>query len=302
MKRKIVCGIVLCLAFVLAGCGNSKEKQAANYYQKELGLDKEEAEELAKELYGDDDDTDIAGEDPGKIVVEPLPELVNSEWYDCKIQIYDMVFCNDFSMTENDIRAAAEGSAYNVELSEGFDDNGNVCITSLAVDGIVVNFYHGSNSEDFKYFVEYGLLDDEDYYLVYTWTYTENSYDKPSMELENLETRDGVLAYLSENGFVEVEEAQAFYYNNYGNSIEQKDAEFADTPHYLVNGAQSIHIYSMRKISETDQDIQSYFLHYSGGHLNLVEHVLIDFNTDGTIRAVQRQEARRYLILGEQIG
>ena len=55
-KRKLAGGIVaLCLALSVAGCGkSSEEKQAANYYQKELGLDKEEAEDLAHELYGKD--------------------------------------------------------------------------------------------------------------------------------------------------------------------------------------------------------------------------------------------------------
>ena len=114
MKRKFVCGIfALCLALSVTGCGkNSKEQQAAKYYQNELGLDKEDAEELARELYGEDDEEQNVNEEGSEgTVVEPLPEIVNSEWYDCKVQIYDMVFSDDMYLTDEDIRAAVAGSA-----------------------------------------------------------------------------------------------------------------------------------------------------------------------------------------------
>lgn len=309
MKRKFVCVIfALCLALSVIGCGNSKEQQAANYYQNELGLDKEDAEELAKELYGEDEeDTDVVEEETEEIAVDPLPELVNSKWYEQKVQIYDMVFSNDMSMTEEDVRKIVEGSAYNVELTESFDSNGNVCLESLLVDETeVVKFKHIYNQE---IFVDYGLLDNGDYYLVDTdYRYMENYYDIISVEFERLETRDNVLAYLAENGFVEVEREQAAYTNpvyhdndTWWDKVRPEDAEFADTPHYTSNGTQSITLYRMHKLRETNQDIQSGFFHYSGGHLNLVEDVEINFNTDGTINHIFYMGALKCIILGEQI-
>lgn len=57
-RRKFVCGMfALCLALSVVGCGKgSEERQAADYYQNELGFDKEDAEELAHELYGEDEE------------------------------------------------------------------------------------------------------------------------------------------------------------------------------------------------------------------------------------------------------
>lgn len=300
MKRKFVFGIALCLALAVTGCGkSSEEKQAANYYQKELGLDKEEAEELAHELYGEDE-LSVTEEQPEETVVEPLPELVNSEWYNEKVQIYDMVFSNDWSMTEEDVRKIVEGSAYDVDLTEDFDRNGEVCLGSLVVDGTeVVKFQHNYINENFDYLVECGLLDDGDYYSVdynSSISIKDNCYDKASVEFKDFETREDVLNYLAENNFVEVKE-QAYHYSIF---IEPEDAEFADTPHYVSHGAQSIHLYRIHKISETDHVVKTWG-NYSGAHLNLVDDVEFNFNTDGTIQRIFCAQARRYVILGELI-
>lgn len=135
MRRKIVCGIILCLTLVVAGCGKSQEEQASSYYQNELGMTEDEANELASELYGGDNEPDNVEEEEGPIVVEPLPELVSSQWYEGKIQVYDMVFHNDLSMTIDDIREIAEASEYDVEIKEDFDGYGNVIIRYIVVNG-----------------------------------------------------------------------------------------------------------------------------------------------------------------------
>lgn len=326
MRRKFVCGIVLCLAFALAGCGNSKEKQAVNYYQNELGLDREDAEELANELYGDDDEDDyVTGAEPEEVVVEPLLELLNSEWYELKVQIYDMIFSNDWYMTEEDIRKAVEGSAYEVEITEGFDSDGNVCITDLMIDGETVAEVRKSTPGDSNNdLVAFGLLDDREYYIVdfaYKFylkdgylrvPYYENGYDKKSTEFEDLETRDDVLAYLAESGFIEVEEEQAPYplsdamnYSGYSRiwpeTTQETALEFIDTPHYYSKGAQSITFYRILKLGETDQEVESYYTgKRSGAHLNLVNCVTFEFNTDGTIASMS-WGIERYMVVGEKI-
>lgn len=304
MKRKFVCGIVFCLALSMAGCGkNSEEYQAANYYQNELGLDKEEAEELAHELYGDDDeDTDIAEEESGEIVVEPLPELLNSEWYEQKVQIYDMVFSDDMYLTDEDIRRIVAGSAYDVELTENFDSDGNVVPSGLIIDGrTAVQFWASTRGSDWynppNKMVEYGLLEDGTYFWVgYGAAYGDKWYDKATTEFVDLGTRDDVLAYLSRNGFVEVEKEQATYPSfdsNYSGTqfesihTEESPVEFADTPYYYSQGVQSITFYRMHEIGRTDQtiEIKQGWKHYiySGAHLNLVNCVTFEFGTDGTV-------------------
>ena len=302
MKRKFVCGIVaLCLALSVAGCGkSSEERQAVNYYQNELGLDKEDAEELAHAIYGEDEEesgvteeeTSVTEEVPEETVVEPLPELVNSEWYERKVQIYDMVFDNDWHLTEEDIRKIVEGSAYDVVLIEGFDANGEVCPRTLEVNGELVAYLvklNWSSSSDDN-LEKYGFMDEECWYEI---SYIAgNCYDKESVEFKDFQTRDDVLAYLAANGFVEVEKEQATYAGRHGfvnASVniypDETSVEYADVPHYYCNGAQSITFFRIRKLGETDQEFEYgyYTRHYSGAHLNVVNSVTFEFDIDGTI-------------------
>lgn len=302
-KRMFVGGIALCLALSVAGCGkSSEEQQAVNYYQDELGLDREEAEELAHEIYGEDEEDEeepsVTEETPEEIVVEPLPELVNSEWYECKVQIYDMVFTR--GETEEGIRKIVEGSAYDVELMEDFDENGNVCLEGIRIDGDGFSFLKENTT-------------DGDYYTFgSTFLLPENRrhrYTKVVMELEALDfkTRDDVLAYLTENGIVEVEREQTPYYDNMfaydGGWYLRPDAsgaEFVDVPHYYSEGAKTIRFFRSHKLNENDQEIEVLFGHYSGYHLYVFECVWIEFNTDGTISSmvIDLNECR---ILGEKM-
>ena len=311
-KSKFVCVMLtLCLVLSVAGCGKgSKEQQAVNYYQNELGLDKEDAEELAHELYGtDEEEPSVNEEAPQEIVVEPLPELVNSEWYECKVQFYDMVFDNFMDTTEENIRKSVEESAYDVELTEDFDSDGEVCPRALKVDGkMVAQFWKSNRSStsiisENRDFVIFGLLNEGDYYQIgYGDAYQGIWFDKSSIEFEDLKTRDDVLAYLAENSFTEVEESQtyakAFRNNDY--VIDDRDSvEFADTPHYYRKGVQSITFYRIHKLSETDQEIEYGYGTYSGAHLNLVNSVTFEFNTDGTIVSMD-WITRELAILGER--
>lgn len=317
-KQIFVCGIALCLALSMVGCGKSpEERQAANYYQNELGLDKEEAESLAHEIYGEDEEEPGAVEEgPAETVVEPLPELVNSEWFDRKVQIYDMVFTNDYSMTEEDIRKIVDGSAYNIELTEGFDKNGEVCLENLKVDGKIIAQLWKWNYDSDSNAAKYGLPNVGDCYRIgYGRVYMENNwYDKIAIEFKNLKTRNDLLAYLSENGFIEVEKEHATYAEGSWviSSFFDDPVEYADTPHYYCNGVQSITFFRIHKLGETDQEMTgSYNLRYSGAHLNLVNSITVEFNTDGTIDLSTNNEIRDYSgldastweveIMGEQI-
>ena len=327
MKRKIVCGIILCLTLATAGCGkNSEEQQAANYYQNELGLDREDAEALSSALYGEDEEDEYISEEESEVtVVEPLPEFLNSEWYEQKVQIYDMIFSNDMYMTEADIRAAAEASAYNVELLEEFDGDGNIVLRTIMVDGISVAQVWKWNRDSLHFgdCVEYGLLDEGEYYRIdYGPVFMgDNWYDKATTEFADLGTRDDVLAYLAENSFVEVEESQAvyhvrkqstsvgYYYEIETASVTPRDIPeglegIVDTPHYSTKGVQSTTLYRVHKLGETDQEVaaRSWGVHHnhSGAHLNLVNCVIFEFDTDGTIKSVD-WATDTVIIYGEQI-
>lgn len=304
-KRKFVGRMLaLCLALSVVGCGkSSEEKQAANYYQNELGLDKKDAEELAHELYGKDkeEESPSVTEAPKDIVIEPLPELVNSEWWERKVQILDMVFTKDEYLTEEVIRKIVAGSAYNVELREAFDENGNVCLNGIMLDGqyIVALFKNSRPSA----FVSAGFIESGDYYsFSHGHVYLKNNfYAKGIMEVESLDfkTRDDVLAYLAENGFVEVEEAPSL---NYDNRVGCRWG-FVDGPYYNSKGVQSITFCMVHKLNETDQEVKvPYIGNYSGCSLNVLMSVDIIFNTDGTIAQMSSYgEPMPCLIMGERI-
>lgn len=320
-KKKFVCGIALCLALSVAGCGkDSKEQQAANYYQNQLGMDKEDAQDLAHELYGDNDEVGSPYEEaPGNTEVEPLPEFLNSEWYEQKVQIYDMIFSNDMHMTEADIRAAVEGSSFDVELREGFDNDGNIVPLHLYINGelranFVKNRYtsgyrkgtYDAEAVNIDNLVNAGLVDSEDFYMIIYGDYYPGPniyspgiwYDKGSTEFANLKTRDDVLAYLTENSFVEVEQEEKPGFSDHSELGRQPwNKEFADTSHYVIKGMQSVELYRVHRLSETDQVVDKY---WSGGHLNLVNCVTFYFNTDGTVNYIS-WKVDYSLIRGEYI-
>lgn len=235
-----------------------------------------------------------------------------------------MVFDNYSDMTEEDIRKIVEGSAYDVELTEGFDSEGNISFNSIEIDGKCVAILQkrrpDTRTEGISTALNYGLLNDESYYVFsYGLFSTENTwYDKKSIEFMNLKTRDGVLAYLAENGFAEVE--SGIYYwmmpgqNGWfdGREIDSDGVLIHPLEEYVIEsdayynckGMQNITLYRSHKISETDDHVRAKVwdeIHeYSGAHLNYVNSVTFEFNTDGTIVSISWKVAR-YIITGEQI-
>lgn len=318
MKRKIVCGIALCLALSTVGCGKSQEQQAADYYQNELGLSEDEANDLAHELYGGDNEPDTV-EEEGPIVIEPLPELLDSQWYEGKVQIYDMVFSNDMFMTAEDVRRIVEASEYEVELVEDFDKDGNVVPEAIELDGkrisILTNTRGFSNWSEANDMVAYGMLEEGEYCMVVGYA-NDYIYNKESTEFVDLQTRDDVLAYLSASGIAEVSEEQAVYgsFDNiyFVTSLNfdyvypnESDTTYANTPHYTTHGAQSITLYRVHELGETDQvmEHEGAYHHetYDGAVLNLVNCVVFEFNADGTVSDV-KWGLKKFILMGEQIG
>lgn len=321
MKRKIVCGIALCLALSAAGCGKSQEQQASNYYQNELGLSEDEANDLAHELYGSDEQEENIVEE-GPVVVEPLPELLDSQWYEGKVQVYDMVFSNDMFMTAEDVRRIVEASEYEVELVESFDKDGNVVPDRIELDGKMIasfltttrGFSNGSEANDM---VAYGMLEEGEFCMVASyWMANDNDYDKATTEFASLQTRDDVLAYLSASGIDEVSEEQAVYrsfsaaYETVSTNINniypnESDTTYANVDHYTTHGAQSITLYRVHELGATDQVIEheGAYNHktYDGAILNRVNCVVFKFGADGTVSDVE-WGMMNFIVMGEEIG
>ena len=312
MKRKFVCGIALCLALAMAGCGkSSEEQQTTNSYRNESDLAKEDTGELVDDNYSNsEEESDITGEDNEETGVEPLPELVNSEWYDCKLQIYDMVFTDyPLHMTEEDIRKIVDGSAYNVELKEKEpDEHGNIYL-DLTVDGELVTsffklYYNDSYpNNDAINLKKFGLPDYGEYYRLSNRAYEYDNncwHNKASIEFKNLKTRDDVLSFLDENGFVEIEREQAIYFTFHDDIFYPGETDFTDVPHYYCAGTDQIAAFRIYKYSETDEEIWSEGHYYSGAHWNIVAYVGFYFEADGTIESMY-SNAEFATVLGDII-
>ena len=117
MNKKI--NVLLCtmlLLFSLVGCGkneNTEVTQAQEYYENELGMDADEARELAEDLFGDEDTTNLISssettdnedeiEESETILVNPSQEIVNSSFIDPIMQVGNAIihFDEDYTLEE----------------------------------------------------------------------------------------------------------------------------------------------------------------------------------------------------------
>lgn len=93
MKKKIFYAVLLsCCVLGLSACAKSEEEQAADYYQEELGMNQEDAEELADYIYGDDSEVISEEEENATTEVVATDEILSAEKYSNKVQIGNTVY------------------------------------------------------------------------------------------------------------------------------------------------------------------------------------------------------------------
>lgn len=174
MKRKRI-AILLSICFIvcsITACGKSKEiKEAEKYYQEELGMDKESAEELAADWYDNEAAAQEAAEkeDAEELEEETEEEIVQFE-LDPKmeevdpgagyVQLDDMVFRMDGTMTLKECLDIVDGSSLASELEYHYNDEKKISPGShetldVERDGRVFIEILYYNPE------EYDIMDDE---------------------------------------------------------------------------------------------------------------------------------------------
>lgn len=107
MKRKIFYAVLLsCCVLGLSACAKSEAEQAADYYQEELGMNQEDAEELADYIYGDD--SEVISEEAEDVTTEVVAtdEILSAEKYSNKVQIGNTVY--EFPIRVSELVASGE--------------------------------------------------------------------------------------------------------------------------------------------------------------------------------------------------
>ena len=109
MVREKVTTVVLALSVVMAatcliGCGNSKVDVAAEQYEKELGMSKEEAKEYAEFFYGEEQETE--DEEVKVNLIDATPEIKNSKITDPLVQVQGAVIPTNGNMTIGEAKEA----------------------------------------------------------------------------------------------------------------------------------------------------------------------------------------------------
>ena len=98
MKKRILAAVLgIAAVMAVSACGKSEKEQAKEYYQEELGLTEEEAEEIADFVYSEETTPTEAPEEevPEEKELEHFP--LSSEWKDYSIsdgvvQIDDTIY------------------------------------------------------------------------------------------------------------------------------------------------------------------------------------------------------------------
>lgn len=127
MKKKAVFVLLgLSTVMLLSGCGKSEKEQAKEYYQEELGLNEEEAQEIADFVYSDGSDPEEEKVQEEETAADKELERfpVSAEWKDYSvpdnmIQIDDTMYTAGVTVAE--IMKKTEGSAagYTYEYNPG---------------------------------------------------------------------------------------------------------------------------------------------------------------------------------------
>lgn len=109
MKKKLV---LLLLSFLVVSmavaCGKSEKQKAAENLQEELGLSKDEANELAELFYGDESYEETEKNVASISLVSPRSEIVNSKITDPFVQVENSIIYTNETMTIGEAVALLE--------------------------------------------------------------------------------------------------------------------------------------------------------------------------------------------------
>lgn len=141
MRKKVMYGLVVLTLATLTGCGqekvNNEMEEAVQYYEN-LGIEKEDAEDLAEAIVGNgnannnvsEESSDNAAESTLP-VVDIMPEIANGTMNDYCAQFFDMLFRCDLTMTPEEVKKVIDDSEFDFTYEEKWCECGTHAIINL---------------------------------------------------------------------------------------------------------------------------------------------------------------------------
>ncbi len=266
MKKTFVT-ILLALSFTLTACGNSSEKAVKDAY-KEMGLEDNEINELMNELNGEDkaelaeiysemaemesDNTSEEVEEDTKEITFTMSDTIkNAKLSDGIIQIYDMIFSIDGSMSIGEAVEVLENSSLDLEYD-------------IPKEGMITGYteFHVSYDEDMLFTFIATIPTDANNVDTYDGMLSEIEYE-PSLNREYIWLPSGI-TFGDDMDTVE----KAFIDNNLTNDSD------VTKYHYELNGSSYIATVPAKKKN------------LSGNRDNITYHIDID-TSNKTVKSVR---------------
>lgn len=138
LKTLLLTSVLGVMVFGLTGCGqekvNNEMEEAVQYYEN-LGIGKEDAEDLAEAIVGNgnannnvsEESSDNAAESTLP-VVDILPEIANGTMNDYVAQFFDMLFRCDLTMTPEEVKKVIDDSDFDFTYEEEWCESGTHAI------------------------------------------------------------------------------------------------------------------------------------------------------------------------------
>lgn len=268
-------------------CG--EEKTGKKYVSNELGEDLVMCQDCKNDFNSDGEPSsnnsnvdDNAGTE--ELNIEVLPEIANGGINDLKLQICDVIVRFDGTMTESEVKAALDSSEYDLQFEEGWSGDyptiQDVYLNGQKIVRFNWNYVNTNNFED-QSMSDNVLINVEVYNDTVCFTsalvYEEDFTGK---------TRDDVISFLNQNGFVEAENSWEAILK-YDSGCLYANSDNVDTLNntsiYVDDGTKSITLYSYIPINDKVAIAETKFGKSINGIQNFAwRKMTFYFNPDGT--------------------
>lgn len=313
MKGRFILTIVsaLCVVSLLAGCGdNGKGSNEAS--GEKVAID-EVKEEKPKDTVKNSD-VEISDKDASILSFDMMDEIKNGNPTDFKVQVCDMIFTTDLTMTKDDVKAVLDASSVEWVYEEKASGDFFVINDVKSADGTYSFSFEWYMTKKAKGSKKEILGDDACYLsrVMVDNVVDENgeevsyAYQTDVDKLYEIASRDELLTYLSNNNYHEVDKLDnehsryiRYQYND-GEKVPRK--EDVDTYErykdvlddtvfglYTVNGETKITV-DIYTTLRSDMNVTE---SWSGGDLEEVLGRLYakvtykySFNADGTVKSL----------------
>lgn len=318
LKTLLLTSVLGVMVFGLTGCGQGKvsqeQKEAVEYYEN-LGIGKEDAEDLAEAIVGNGSANNNASEEnidnaaeSSLPVVDIMPEIANGTMNDYIAQFFDMLFRCDLTMTPEEVKKVIDDSDFDFTYEEEWcacgkhaiiykiylNEKEALSLSWLCGEAFCSDEYaHPFSQVKQGCFLSGVMLPGKSVPIpnsmqsevIYDDEMLKNFHVPGVIDASTYFTnRDDVLAFAKELGCVESPEG----FNSSGTNSSNLDAYGTESLYY--NSPQEVRIYWVEKILESDERVEKFGTfgqHFCQGVSEYRSfYVRFAFNPDGTMEPI----------------